>query len=131
LVYGAAFFGQNFQMFYVRCFFLVITAYSFPSPSSAAELIMFESEGCEWCEVWDEEIGAAYAKTSEAIIVPLRRIDIDDVHHTNFKHLKGLIYTPTFVVIDNGKELGRITGYPGEDFFWQFLNEILVNKNLN
>ena len=118
-------------MNYVRCFLLAITVLSFSSPSSAAELVMFESEGCEWCEVWDEEIGVAYAKTSEANIVPLRRVDIDDVRHADFKHLKGLIYTPTFVVMDNGKELGRITGYPGEDFFWQILNEILVKVNLN
>ena len=118
-------------MNYVRCFLLAITVLNFSLPSSAAELVMFESEGCEWCEVWDEEIGVAYAKTSEANIVPLRRVDIDDVRHADFKHLKGLIYTPTFVVMDNGKELGRITGYPGEDFFWQFLNEILVKVNLN
>jgi thioredoxin-related protein len=118
-------------MYYVCRFLLAITVFSFSSPSLAAELVMFESEGCEWCEVWDEEIGVAYAKTSEASTIPLRRVDIDDVHHADFKHLKGLIYTPTFVVMDNGKELGRITGYPGEDFFWQFLNEILVKINLN
>ena len=118
-------------MYYVRFFLLAITVFSFSSPSQAAELVMFESEGCEWCEVWDEEIGVAYAKTSEANIVPLRKVDIDDVDHANLKHLKGLIYTPTFVVMDNGKELGRIIGYPGEDFFWQFLNEILVKENLN
>jgi thioredoxin-related protein len=118
-------------MYYVRCLLLVIIACNFPSTSSAAELVMFESEGCEWCEVWDEEIGVAYAKTSEANIIPLRRVDIDDVHNTDLKHLKGLIYTPTFVVMDNGRELGRITGYPGEDFFWQFLNDILEKVNLN
>jgi thioredoxin-related protein len=114
-----------------RCFSLLITIFIFASPSSAAELVMFESEACEWCEVWDEEIGVAYDKTSEARVVPLRKVDIDDVPHPDFKHLEGLIYTPTFVVMDGGKELGRIIGYPGEDFFWQFLNEILVKQDLN
>ena len=118
-------------MYYVRCFLLIITAYSSPAPSLAAELVMFESEGCEWCEVWDEEIGGAYAKTSEANIVPLRRVDIDDALPSDLQHLEGLVYTPTFVVMDKGKELGRIIGYPGEYFFWQLLNEIIIKVNSN
>jgi hypothetical protein len=30
-------------------------------------------------------------------------------------------YTPTFVLVDRGREIGRIVGYPGEDFFWELL----------
>ena len=117
-------------MLHFRCFSFIITIFILASPSSAAELVMFESEACEWCEVWDDEIGVAYDKTSEAKVVPLRKVDIDDAPHPDFKHLKGLIYTPTFVVMNGGKELGRIVGYPGEDFFWQFLHDILVKVNL-
>ncbi len=35
--------------------------------------------------------------------------------------------TPLFVLVDNGRELGRIRGYPGEDHFWGLLG-ILVGK---
>ena len=113
------------------CFFsLIIVNFICASSSLAAELVMFESEACEWCEVWDEEIGVAYDKTQVSTVVPLRKVDIDDELHADFKQLEGLIYTPTFVVMDGGKELGRIIGYPGEDFFWQFLNEILIKFNL-
>ena len=79
-------------MHYFRSFSLLVVIFVFHSPSSAAELVMFESEACEWCEVWDEEIGVAYHKTSEAKIVPLRKVDIDDEPHADFKHLEGLIY---------------------------------------
>ncbi len=34
-------------------------------------------------------------------------------------------YIPTFVLIDEGKEVGRIEGYPGEDFFWGMLGKLL------
>lgn len=34
-------------------------------------------------------------------------------------------YTPTFVLIENGEELGRIEGYPGDAFFWGLLDRLL------
>jgi thioredoxin-related protein len=27
-------------------------------------------------------------------------------------------FTPTFVMVDNGREVGRITGYANDDTFW-------------
>ena len=91
----------------------------------AAELLMIEELGCEWCERWDEEIGGIYGKTAEGRRAPLRKVMI----HTNLApavQLKSPVtYTPTFVLIDNGHEVGRITGYPGEDFFWGYLAELI------
>ncbi|NQU59473.1 MAG: hypothetical protein HQ513_19745 [Rhodospirillales bacterium] len=95
------------------------------SNAKAAELVMFESDSCEWCEAWNEDIGVVYGKTSEAKIVPLRRVDMDSDRPADLRHLEGLMYTPTFIVMENGREVGRIVGYPGEDFFWQLLNEII------
>ena len=106
------------------------TRFSRMTIREAAELVMFESHGCEWCELWNEEIGAIYGKTSEAKIIPLRRVDIGGDRPSDLKHLGGLVYTPTFIVMQKGKEVGRIIGYPGEDFFWQLLNEIIVSKGL-
>jgi hypothetical protein len=92
---------------------------------SAAELVMFESDICEWCEKWHEEVGVIYAKTDEARLAPLRRVDIYDPVPEDLKHLKAAHYTPTFVLMQDGKEVGRILGYPGEDFFWGLLAEEL------
>jgi thioredoxin-related protein len=36
-------------------------------------------------------------------------------------------YTPTFVVVHNGREIGRITGYINDDAFWGLLST-LVSK---
>ncbi len=102
----------------------------FSAQAQAVELVMFESVGCEWCETWDEEIGTAYDKTSEARVAPLRRVDIDDERPEDLQSLQGLMFTPTFIVMSEGKEVGRIIGYPGEEFFWQLLDEILANEGI-
>ena len=112
-------------------FSIAVLLVFFERSAETAELIIFESETCEWCEVWDEEIGISYNKTREGSIAPLRRVDIDGDLPADLEHLEGLFYTPTFIVLDNGQELGRIVGYPGEVFFWHFLNEIIVKLKPN
>lgn len=97
--------------------------------ASALELVMFEQESCEWCEVWDSEISKVYPKTPEGKAAPLRRVDIFDPRPADLKGLRKPHFTPTFVLVEKGKEIGRIRGYPGEDFFWGMLGELLKKKN--
>lgn len=96
------------------------------APAGATELVMFESEGCTWCEAWDEEIASVYPKTAEGKLAPLRRVDIDDEPPADLRGLKAVIYTPTFVLMDKGQEIGRVLGYPGEEAFWALLDELMV-----
>ena len=42
--------------------------------------------------------------------------------------VKSVIYTPTFILVENGVEIARLEGYPGEDFFWMLLEEMLSKK---
>jgi len=95
------------------------------SALGAAELIMLEEEGCPWCELWREEVGVIYNKTKEGKIAPIREVDINDTLPEDLKFLIKGNYTPTFVLIDKGKEIGRIRGYPGEDFFWGMLAQLI------
>lgn len=96
-----------------------------PTAAKAAELVMFRQDLCEWCAMWEEEIGGFYAKTDEGKRAPLRRVDIHQQRPADLAALKPVIYTPTFVVMHDGAERGRILGYPGADFFWSLLNQIL------
>jgi len=82
---------------------------------------MFESASCTWCQRWHDEIGTIYPKTSDARCAPLRRVDLDDSRPHDLTDIKGVVYTPTFVLIDDGREIARLVGYPGEDFFWPIL----------
>lgn len=111
----------------MRPLFLALALIFFSSPAfSASELVYFHSEACEWCEIWDEEVGTVYGKTDEAQIAPIRRVDFYFDRPEDLKNIKGVRYTPTFVLMHNGQEIGRILGYPGESHFWGLLDALFV-----
>ena len=90
----------------------------------AAELVMFEEPGCAWCRRWHAEIGPAYPLTSEGQTAPLRRFHIRDQNIAGVLLERPIIVTPTFVLAE-GRETGRIVGYPGDEFFYGLLRNLL------
>lgn len=93
--------------------------------TAAAELIMVEETYCEWCERWNEEIGVVYDKTPEGKRAPLRRVDQSDGMPADITFKSRASFTPTFILVEDGVEIGRIEGYPGEHFFWPMLGKLL------
>lgn len=89
------------------------------SSAFAAELVYFGSSACSICETWDEEVGEIYAKTPESKQLPLRHHDVHDEKPQDLSFIRGVVFTPTFVAIENGREVGRIVGYMGDFFFWE------------
>ena len=100
---------------------------AFAVPSGAVELVMVEQHGCHWCEQWNADIAPAYSKTSEGEFAPLRRVDLRALPDDLVFDAR-VIFTPTFVLMDDGAELARIEGYPGPDFFWPLLAEMLAEQ---
>jgi hypothetical protein len=41
----------------------------------------------------------------------------------DMKELVPPTMTPTFIIVIDGKEVGRIVGYPGQELFWWRLSE--------
>jgi hypothetical protein len=93
----------------------------------AAELVMFEQAGCAWCETFDREIAPIYPKTTEGQRAPLRRVNIDYPLPADLGFIAIERLAPLFVLVDKGREVGRIRGYPGEDHFWGLLG-VLIKK---
>jgi hypothetical protein len=104
---------------------LLLAAVSFASAADALELVMFRRAGCPWCATWDREIGPIYGKTDVGRRAPVRFIDLDRANQTTFVLRSSVRFTPTFVLVDDDREIGRIEGYPGEDFFWGLLERLL------
>jgi len=94
----------------------------------AAELVMFEDPGCPWCRRWHAEIGPAYPRTVEGKAAPLRRHHIREQARAGVLLKQPIIVTPTFVLAEEGREIGRIVGYAGEDFFYGLLVNLLKSK---
>jgi thioredoxin-related protein len=104
--------------------FLLGAAQLSAAAAHAAELVMFERDGCVWCARWDRDVGPIYPKTDEAKLLPLRRINLDRAKDQALALASPVRFTPTFVVIDHGREVGRITGYINDDAFWGLLGAL-------
>ncbi|WP_170849845.1 thioredoxin fold domain-containing protein [Tardiphaga sp. OK245] len=102
---------------------LVMTAALSPRIADASELLMFERDGCVWCARWNREIAPVYDKTDEAKLLPLRRIDMDRDKSPGVVLASPVRFTPTFLIVDNGREIGRITGYMNDESFWSLLGK--------
>jgi hypothetical protein len=105
----------------IRCLILAVAVIS-ALPASAAELVMFRRAGCPWCDAWDRDIGAIYGKSEIGRRAPLRQVDLER-DRPDVLLRSPIRFSPTFVLVENGHELGRIEGYPGEDFFWGLLEQ--------
>lgn len=92
----------------------------------AAELLMLEQPGCVWCAQFDAQIAPAWPKTEEGRRAPLRRVDITEPWPADLDGIARERFTPTFVLLDEGREIGRIRGYVGDEFFWFRVGELLA-----
>lgn len=96
------------------------------SPGSNAEqglnLIMIEEDGCGFCIRWHREVGEGYPASDEGRRAPL--VVIDRFSKQASAHPR-VVFTPTFILVGGGRELGRIVGYPGADFFWSMLADLM------
>ncbi|HEX9858850.1 MAG TPA: thioredoxin family protein [Paracoccaceae bacterium] len=110
-----------------RLLSLTLGAVLATTPALAEQVLyMFEQAGCAYCLQWDREVGDAYPLTDEGRAAPLVRINIRDDPPEGLKLAARPVFTPTFVLARDGQELGRIEGYPGEDFFWGLLGQMIA-----
>jgi hypothetical protein len=89
--------------------------------AEAAELVMFERAGCPYCARFNREVAPVYARTDEGKIAPLRRVDIHAPIPPDLRSIAIERITPVFVLVEHGREVGRVRGYPGDENFWGLL----------
>lgn len=93
--------------------------------AAQVELVMVEQHGCHWCAQWDAAVAPIYPKTPEGKFAPLRRVDLRAPVPEGLELASRAVFTPTFILVEDGQELARMEGYPGEELFWWGLSSLL------
>ncbi|GAA0783675.1 thioredoxin family protein [Roseibium denhamense] len=113
----------------IKTLIVLLIALALQPAAAETYLYMAEEDGCSWCAKWDNEIAHIYPKTAEGKTAPLKRFDLfSDKPNVTFKNR--VRFTPTFILVQNGVEVDRIEGYPGEDFFWSLLTMMFKRANI-
>ncbi|GAA4218284.1 thioredoxin fold domain-containing protein [Sagittula marina] len=99
--------------------------WALPVAASDLSLIMVEQPGCAYCAAWDDEIAPAYEKTQEGQFAPLQRADLRAGAPEGVTYDRRVMFTPTFILVEDGQEIARMEGYVGQDFFWPLLSKLL------
>jgi thioredoxin-related protein len=88
------------------------------------ELIVFEVEGCSYCQLFRRDILPTYAQSPRAAEVPIRFVDLN--LGTRGVKLDGPIeVVPTAVLVRDNREAGRIAGYAGPESFFRMMRFLL------
>ena len=96
-------------------------------PAGAAELLMFEQKACPFCAAFNREIAPDYPRSKAGGIAPLRHVDIYESRTGGIDGLEPAVFTPTFVLVEKGREIGRMMGYPGRRYFYPEI-QVLIDK---
>ncbi len=94
-------------------------------PQGRLELLVVEIENCIYCGIFRRDVAVTYKASERGRSVPMRFIDLN-APDVNRLSLNGPIDSvPTVLVVEDGREVGRIAGYVGPEIFFHSLNRIL------
>ena|SRR5687767_14427443 len=96
--------------------------------ASAAQLVYVEWTGCGICKVFNRQMAWAYASSGIGKRVPLRRVDILQ-WPADLKKVNRPSYTPVFILVEKGREVGRFAGYSSPQRFTSNLQRLLRKRH--
>ncbi|MBY0226443.1 MAG: hypothetical protein K2Q28_11615 [Hyphomicrobium sp.] len=98
-------------------------------PDSRLEILVVEIDNCIYCGLFRRDVAPTYKISRRAKTVPMRFIDINapDVDRLNLT--APIDSVPTVLVVENGRELGRIAGYVGPEIFFHSLGRLLPDSS--
>lgn len=97
-------------------------------PATApAVLVMIRDPGCPYCARWEREVAPGYVASDDGKLAPLvRRYR----HAADIAFIERVVFSPTFVMLVHGREVGRIVGYAGADLFWMQLAALMEDVRI-
>lgn len=90
------------------------------------ELVVIEVAGCTVCDLVRLYIQPAYEASPRARDVPMRYVDITNIDETKIGLVARVSTVPTIVLMRDGLEVDRISGYTGPNNFFAALSQMLA-----
>lgn len=97
-------------------------------PDSRFELLVVEIENCIYCGLFRRDVASTYSTSGRSKSVPMRFIDINAPDVDRLALRAPIDSVPTVLVVENGREVGRIAGYVGPEIFFHSLNRLLPDS---
>ena len=91
----------------------------------ALELLMFHSKYCGYCIAFMKEVAVDYEYRDMPLVI-IDAYNQPDWFKEAYKEnrIKPIRGTPTFIIWNGRKELGRLVGYSGKEWFYTNLDSI-------
>jgi thioredoxin-related protein len=97
-------------------------------PLGNLQLVVMEAEGCIYCTVFRRDVLPSYEESERGKDMPVRFVDVNDVEKTGIELVQPIDILPTFVVVKDNREVGRIPGYVGPEDFFHSINYLLSSS---
>lgn len=93
--------------------------------ADSRELVVFEVDGCTYCELFRQDVLPGYLASPRSRTVPIRFVNAERVDLKRLPLASPVDTVPTVVLVENGREAGRITGYTGPENFFRLVSHLL------
>jgi thioredoxin-related protein len=90
------------------------------------ELLVFEHPDCTYCQIFRRDVLPKYRHAVPGDAVPLRFVDIAETDTRSLALQSRIDMVPTAVLMKDGNEIGRISGYWGPTNFFKLLSHMLA-----
>ncbi|MGI9406799.1 MAG: hypothetical protein ACR2O4_10555 [Hyphomicrobiaceae bacterium] len=91
------------------------------------ELVVFEIQNCTPCLLFRRDIVQPYFESDRGNALPMQVVDYD-LLGTAGRGLRQPIETlPTTVIMERGREIGRVTGNPGTGRFMLLIDGLIAD----
>ena len=110
---------------YKRILLTFIFVIFFNVQAYALELLMFHSKYCGYCMAFMKEVAVDYEYRDMPLVI-IDAYNQPDWFKEAYKEnrIKPIRGTPTFIIWNGRKELGRLVGYSGKEWFYTNLDSM-------
>jgi hypothetical protein len=97
-----------------------------PLWAEGLRLLMVEQAGCYYCRIFNRDVAPIYDASREGQVAPLVHVQLRGPLPEGVTLNMPAVVTPTFILVGaDGAEIERLTGYPGDHFFWPYVREMI------